>query len=87
MLAPLGSPYECFVGGDDGILHPHEVKTVHWNFSTPAVTRSPTPRAFSTSRLRRDLKFEFRLPSKHKRPLETGGRFLFRRIQVAHHAH
>jgi hypothetical protein len=35
------------------------------------------------SRLRRDLKFEFRLPSKQKRPLETGGRFLFRKFQFA----
>jgi hypothetical protein len=83
VLAPLGSPYVVFrLAATASCVHTKSRRCT-WNFSTPAVTRSPTPRASSTSRLRRDLKFEFRLSSKQKRPLETGGRFLFRKIQVA----
>jgi hypothetical protein len=36
VLAPLGSPYVSVPVGGDGILHPHEVKTVHLEFSNPS---------------------------------------------------
>jgi len=38
VLAPLGSPYVNVPVGDDGILHPHEVKTVTLEFADPAAT-------------------------------------------------
>ena len=36
VLAPLGSPYLSVPVGGDGILHPHEVKTVHLEFLDPS---------------------------------------------------
>jgi hypothetical protein len=36
VLAPLGSPYVSVSVGGDGILHPHEVKTVHLEFLDPS---------------------------------------------------
>ncbi len=36
VLAPLGSPYVSVPVGGDGILHPHEVKTVHLEFLDPS---------------------------------------------------
>jgi len=36
VLAPLGSPYVSVPVGGDGILHPHEVKTVHLEFFNPS---------------------------------------------------
>jgi phosphatidylinositol-3-phosphatase len=36
VLAPLGSPYVGVSVGGDGILHPHEVKTVHLEFLDPS---------------------------------------------------
>jgi len=36
VLAPLGSPYVNVPVGGDGILHPHEVKTVHLEFFNPS---------------------------------------------------
>ena len=36
VLAPLGSPYVSVPVGGDGILHPHEVKTVHLEFLNPS---------------------------------------------------
>jgi hypothetical protein len=36
VLAPLGSPYVSVPVGGDGILHPHEVKTVHLDFFNPS---------------------------------------------------
>jgi phosphatidylinositol-3-phosphatase len=36
VLAPLGSPYLSVPVGGDGILRPHEVKTVHLDFFNPS---------------------------------------------------
>ena len=36
VLAPLGSPYVSVPVGGDGILRPHEVKTVHLEFLDPS---------------------------------------------------
>jgi hypothetical protein len=36
VLAPLGSPYVSVPVGGDGILHQHEVKTVHLDFFNPS---------------------------------------------------
>jgi phosphatidylinositol-3-phosphatase len=36
VLAPLGSPYVSVPVGGDGILHPHEVKTVNLEFLNPS---------------------------------------------------
>jgi hypothetical protein len=36
VLAPLGSPYVSVPVGGDGILHPHEVKTVNLEFFNPS---------------------------------------------------
>jgi hypothetical protein len=36
VLAPLGSPYVTVPVGGDGILRPHEVKTVHLEFFDPS---------------------------------------------------
>jgi hypothetical protein len=36
VLAPLGSPYVSVLVGGDGILQPHEVKTVHLEFLDPS---------------------------------------------------
>jgi hypothetical protein len=36
VLAPLGSPYVSVSVGGDGILHPHEIKTVHLEFLDPS---------------------------------------------------
>jgi hypothetical protein len=36
VLAPLGSPYVSVPVGGDGILRPHEVKTVHLEFTDPS---------------------------------------------------
>jgi hypothetical protein len=36
VLAPLGSPYVSVAVGGDGLLRPHEVKTVHLEFLNPS---------------------------------------------------
>ena len=36
VLAPLGSPYVSVQVGGDGLLRPHEVKTVHLEFLNPS---------------------------------------------------